>query len=51
MNEVEFTDTYHTKFGNGNHGRNSYTEVCKEVVSVCNVAQKRNLPRLKILLL
>lgn len=35
MNEVEFMETYHAKFGNGNHDRNSYTGVYKEVMSVC----------------
>lgn len=35
MNEVEFVEIYHAKFGNGNHGRNSSTGVCKEVMSVC----------------
>ena len=34
MNEVEFMEMYHTKLGNSNHGRNSYTEVCKAVMSV-----------------
>lgn len=32
MNEVEFMETHHTKFGDDSHGRNSYMEACKEVM-------------------
>lgn len=41
MNKVEFVEIYHGKFGNGSHGRNSSTGVCKEVMSVCQCSPEK----------